>query len=695
MSLSRPSSAKAPPVRRWYYLGGYFDDGNGGKTTDPCSPLRFPPGAWEQYSPEVSFQLSESYQDLVRNKGKAGEGKLLDLAAFSDPPLEYEIWKGRESVVRNPAAPANLRGKSTVGGFPVPFWTEVANNAKLLPPNIAQWVDMGVGNVVGGFYQIHHSSVGPIEEVMRFLEDPSGRASMPQTPPRKRIVMLIEFPAGWHEVRQREEPPPPVHEEGPVVMEDGAPPVYEWWYGDRPPQAELNGTKPLGFWRPYHPRVCRMLENVWLHNDAFQKNSQPTDVDGVRYMVQRISADSPFDYTNRSQGDPFTEDLAITIDHPCYEPLDRIMGNCLVQFHKDNHSRRRPARRSTDAEDIARNAARTGEPCSVCFSEEGELTGCPKMHVICGLCLRAGLRSMAGDITVCEHLVCGCFDHRHHGALVVLAERADTAMQACLSGTPANDMERMERDMELADSRRQFDLGADGCIPPTLYQTKVNEWFEKVIRQRIAPDYHVCKHPDCAVLVNNWMLRTDFDTEYRAKGKTEWTCPAGHRNTVLPSEEEIREMNKNLLLHPEYYIESAPFSSIPLRRYRVCKECVAVGVLMLGVHGGECKQWPGYGRGHHHCFCFACTRKWGSECDHGNRSCADPGIQQIRRIEDRLDIGYVDGPAYLSWLKGEQSQPPPTMFSNEPCTVQGASRQRALGMENKKELLAESRKGTN
>merc|ERR1712217_536769 len=156
--------------------------------------------------------------------------------------------------------------------------------------------------------------------------------------------------------------------------------------------------------------------------------------------------------------------------------------------------------------------------------------------------------------------------------------------------------------------------------------------------------------------------------------------------------EELKDMNRNLLLHPEYYVEAAYYSACPLRRYRLCPQCISGGILMLAVHGGECKQWPGYGRGHQHVFCFACTRPWGIGCNHGSMDCKDPGVQQVRIRNDELEIGLVDGPRYLRWLKGEVSEPPPTKFPSG--QEKGTERQERLGLTNKTELLAESKKGT-
>lgn len=681
----------AAPVRisrkctlKWYYLGGYFRNG----TTDPCWPLYIPPDAWQLYAPEIQFHLSDSYATLLEDGAAPSQAKLLDLSMFTESPrLEYEVWKGSEVVVRNPAAPEHLMGKKISGGFPLNFWTDIASARDMLPKAVATWVDMGVAKVLGGFYQVHSMSVAPLEELVRFLEDSTGAVPKPTAAVRKRIVMAVEFPAGWHDVsRVQAAGPAP---EADHSLEDGAPPVYEWWFGDRPQQAACGGSKPRGFWKRYHPKVCQRLEAHWKNNADFTAGRAPADVDGVRYMLQHISEDCPFDYCGREgRGESFTKEDCVTIEYPCYENVDRLTGNCFVQFHKGNPLRRRPARRIVNPEERARNAVRTGEPCSVCFSEDGTMTGCAGGHVICDSCLRMGLRSMAGDILTYDHLLCGCFSHRTKGALLALAERADTAMQAFLAKEPANKFERMELDMELQDTRNQFGLGDDGSIPPELYRTKIQDWFDKVMRMQIAPDYYVCSHPSCAEKVENWMLRTDFDTEYRAKGKCVWICPDGHRNSILPTDEEIRDINKIILLHPEYY-KSGP----NMRRRRICRGCVQGGVLMLAEHAEACKHWPGDSRSHQHVFCFACTRVWGRECGHGRDGCIDPGVQQVRKMDDHLEIGHVDGPEYIRWLNGEITEPPPTVFE---CglVVPGMERQEDLSMVDKNALLKESQAGT-
>merc|ERR1739848_24209 len=117
-------------------------------------------------------------------------------------------------------------------------------------------------------------------------------------------------------------------------------------------------------------------------------------------------------------------------------------------------------------------------------------------------------------------------------------------MQTVLASPPNDKIGMMVLEDELQATRRHFDLGPAGDVPPNLYATKIGDWFDKVFEQQIMPNYYVCAHPDCAHEVDNWMLRETFDAEYRAKGKTDWTCPLGHKNTVLPVEQEIVETNR-------------------------------------------------------------------------------------------------------------------------------------------------------
>ncbi|OLQ01109.1 hypothetical protein AK812_SmicGene16191 [Symbiodinium microadriaticum] len=191
-----------------------------------------------------------------------------------------------------------------------------------------------------------------------------------------------------------------------------------------------------------------------------------------------------------------------------------------------------------------------------------------------------------------------------------------------------------------------------------------------------------CSFPGCGMA--NWILRTDFEREYRSRGLCNWVCPKGHRNCVLPSQEDINEVNRNLLSHPEYYTDRCGSDALALRRFRLCPECVQEGLLTFAVHEDGCKQWPGTMAAHRHCFCWHCTRKWNVECSHAT-VCQDPGIQQVRRTTDgegseKLEIGFVNAQAYIQWI-GTGLDCPDTLFAGGAGRIRGATRQGLLAME--------------
>uniref|UniRef100_A0A7S2AML3 Uncharacterized protein n=1 Tax=Alexandrium andersonii TaxID=327968 RepID=A0A7S2AML3_9DINO len=208
--------------------------------------------------------------------------------------------------------------------------------------------------------------------------------------------------------------------------------------------------------------------------------------------------------------------------------------------------------------------------------------------------------------------------------------------------------------------------------------------------------YHACTTPGCPM--ENWILREDFDSEYRSRGQCVWICKRGHRNSVLPSADDIDEVNKNILLHPEHYSARCEYDTFPLRRFRLCAQCVGEGTLTFAVHESGCKQWPGSGSGHRHCFCFHCARPWGNnngQCNHSQR-CTDPGIQQVRRTADgqggeKLEIGFIDAAAYIRWIQSGRSCPPTVFPSGR---VQGETRQGQLGMEDRAALQTAMTEGT-
>lgn len=657
--------------------------------------LPIKPEQWQAYDEEPSFLLTQNF-DALRQTDPQGYGKLLDLSMFTNPPVNYYVYKGKEVVVRSPAVPTEMQGKKTIAGMPIGLWEAPQKDSSVMP------LAMRMGCAVGCFYQVHHDSIADLAQLEAFLADETGIAQPPANNPRRRAVIFVQFPSALAGDNRRfakkkhvaaaaaSSSSAPV-EESVTVLEDNEkiPAVYEWWFGPAPAQKMVEWP-PIGRWKSYHPKVCQSLEEAYQKNGDF-KSGVPVNVDGVRYMMQHITPDKPFDYFGKPSREPFLEGNQVTVDHTCFNDIDRASNNCFVQFQKDNPQRRRPARRRPDASEIARSAVMTGNPCAICFSEDGQLTGCNRAHVICKGCLRAALMSLAGDTLVVDNLICGCFGKRTRRALIVLAEHADVSFHDSLVSPPKDPIDQADFAAEEARIRRQFDVGTR-TIPHNLFKDKVTEWFNKVFMHDVGHLYHPCSHPDCASKMENWMLIEDFEHRYQSQGISVWTCPAGHRNSVLPSEEEINDMNKNLLLHPEYYIQSAAYDRCALRRYRLCPECIGGGMLMLAVHGGECKQWPGYGRGHQHCFCFACTRKWGEGCSHQSLDCQDPGVQQVRITRDGLELGHVDGQEYIQWLQNKVPVPPPTVYPSG--REEGMDRQTRMGLTNQNELWQESLKGT-
>jgi len=189
--------------------------------------------------------------------------------------------------------------------------------------------------------------------------------------------------------------------------------VFQWWWGD-----PNEGMK--GHWKNYHPHVSArleqaLLEQALLENDRFKNCLEAVPIDEVRYSLQRISRERPFDYMDRSNlgagfREPFLPSHIITVDFGIYDQHTRMTSNCFVQFQQGNPKRRRPVRRIFRGE-AAGIEMPDGEPCCICLSDTGFLTGCEKGHVICGGCLRTGLCLIVGDVTKTGNLH-GALPHR-------------------------------------------------------------------------------------------------------------------------------------------------------------------------------------------------------------------------------------------------------------------------------------------
>ena len=717
-----------PNVRRiWLFLGG-------DQTLPVC------PSQWQEYGQEVSYHLTQNHLQIHANVTQSNQRVInerddkliLDLKAFTHPPLPYGVLEGKVLMATNPSLPPSIRGKRTVAGYDCDLWDVFAKSPHLLPT----WVNSAI-QIHKYFYQVHLDSLDSLERLKHFICDNTGTSSynMPLLgagSPRRRVVLAVDvamqlpihglstsnttIQGSLHNFENLGDvcAVPNV-----VVIEETNNAtnsmnsttnqvVYEWWCGEVPLQISNDMSMPRGRWKRYHPHVSEMIEGQFQTCAAFINSEIAIKIDEVRYMLQHISQTSSYTgLTCPCHQGLWRMEYLLSIEYPCFTPLDRKLNNCFVQFQTENPIRRRPVRRLVDASNIIEQRMMSGCPCLICLSEEGQLTGCSHGHAICESCLRRCMRAIIGDTLTTTNLICGCFGTSTRKALLMLAERADISFAETWEVPPVNLYEKQDWESEISTVQKQFLLTPppeamecdDDPFHPfmNLYANKMMQWFSTVTMSDISHLFYACSHPACCDKVDNWMLISDFEKMQSDNlVMATWTCPDNHVNYVLPSEEEIDNINKCLLSHPEYYTENCGHNGIPLRRYRLCPECADSGILLFAVHGGDCKQYPGYGNGHRHTFCFACTRTWGdshSNCNHGSRNCVDPGIQQIRSVnKEKLEIGHIDSREYISWLQGNCYNCPHTIFSG--FIMNGNERQLRLGLTDKQIMLNEMRRGT-
>jgi len=669
--------AGAKVERLWYWLNG-----------DQRLPVHR--DQWVRYDDAVSFHLGESAKAMLAD-GR-DHGKVLDLEMFTTPPQPYQVWKGSPLKVTN-AAEEHLYGKMVFAGYPVDLWTDLAPGA--LP------LEAKHGRVVAGYYQLRSDHVNVLADLEDWLTNPDGHLYPRPLNARRRVIILVEIdrpdfvykdPNRFRKKKRVEALPQASL--GEFSMEHDAVPlgeaVFQWWWGD-----PNDGGK--GHWKNYHPHVSKRLEMALTKDPDFAECRTAVPIDGVRYMLQRIKRDCPFSYLGKESREQFLPEHVVTIDHSLYDAPTRIMDNCFVQFQQGNPKRRRPVRRVRRGESAGLDFD-SGQACPLCMTDSGtELTGCPFSCVLCPSCIRAGLRCVAGDATQKDRLVCGHLSSDLSECIMNLAVKADEQLQNMGHLTDPNEIREFEAEVdatvEAFQVRKPF--------PQSLYAQKISEWLTKLQNKELEHLYYACSHPNCGI--ENWILRSDFIDERVRNGGCTWTCGQGHRNSVLPSQEEICEINRNILLHPEYYTDSCGHDRMRLRRYRLCPECVQAGLLTFAVHDEGCKQWPGTASQHTHCFCFHCTRQWGGHdggsgrCSH-SQQCGDPGIQQVRRIlspsgEEKLEIGFVNPQDYIGWIVNG-TPCPPTVFDSQPRQAGGAARQRELGLEDQDYLRRQMEEGT-
>ncbi|CAE7203129.1 pth, partial [Symbiodinium sp. KB8] len=396
------------------------------------------------------------------------EGLLLDLAVFTDPPQPYQVWRTRPLEVCNKNE-GELEGHLAIAGYTKALW-ELPR--EMLPPTPAA----KHGKVIAGFYQVHKDSVEPLEVFLRYLTDPNSRPCPLAHPPRRRVVILLEVERPnflFRDVdrfRKRKTAAAGAARgaEAGLVASDSVPAgeaVFQWWWGDPNPGG-------VGHWKNYHPHVSARLEEL-ARNENFRTCKEPVPIDEVRYSLQRISFDAPFDFSGEQRRgvvfrEPFLPTSRVTVEDAHFDDETRLSNNCFVQFQKGNPRRRRPVRRVRRGE-VAGLDLKTGKACSICFSDDGFLIGCGAEHLVCNSCRWRALRAVVGDVTQTEKLVCGCLTLDDTTAFSGLAEAADKSMQALVAAPPKDPVELQEFEMELAQVRRQFQVRE---VPVDIFRRK-------------------------------------------------------------------------------------------------------------------------------------------------------------------------------------------------------------------------------
>merc|ERR1719311_90940 len=306
----------------------------------------------------------------MRVEGRS-EGLLLDLAAFTQPPSPYQVWRGALEEVTNSNEP-RLVGKLAVAGYDEELWDPKPEHL----PTTAR-----TGKIITRFYQVRADDVTMLGHFQRYLTDPRSpvldRALVPG-PPRRRVVILVETDrptifGNPDRFRRRHRPVAvPATASAPDAGEDDAVPpgdaVFQWWCGD--PTVGGRG----GHWKSYRPHVSARLEEALARNPAFRDCTEAVPIDEVQYCLQRISRDRPFDYLDQNLTGGFRETFlpenVMSVDFPFFDDIARATNNCFVQFQRGNPKRRRPVRRvrrgeAAGVEVPAGMLARGLPPCQV------------------------------------------------------------------------------------------------------------------------------------------------------------------------------------------------------------------------------------------------------------------------------------------------------------------------------------------
>merc|ERR1719282_621660 len=100
------------------------------------------------------------------NVGDRRSGLVLDLAAFTDPPAPYQVWRGRPITVVNKNS--DLCGHVAIAGHNKALWN-------VPPEQLPKSVRMG--KVIEGFFQVHTPHAHYMLELNSYLADASNSPS--------------------------------------------------------------------------------------------------------------------------------------------------------------------------------------------------------------------------------------------------------------------------------------------------------------------------------------------------------------------------------------------------------------------------------------------------------------------------------------------------------------------------------------
>ena len=256
--------------------------------------------------------------------------------------------------------------------------------------------------------------------------------------------------------------------------------------------------------------------------------------------------------------------------------------------------------------------------CCICGdSSTCVRTQCASAHVMCLYCSRRCLRVMVGldHVTTSTPLVCGCLTIGSIGALMDFVDAVGTAPLDPVSAP----------------------------VPPT--RASVHAWITRRLDALVHPLLLPCTVSSCERC--NWPLRDDVE---KSRVPDKWRCAAGHNNHVCPSPRGVSAANTELLAAEAIAKHDCTHDVMTVPRCRACPSCVRRGVVILCIHTGGCKRFPGdeadrakTGTRCTHVFCFRCLKDW-SSCGHG-KPCENPGTQFLYVKEGCLHCAWGPPPA--------------------------------------------------